>query len=140
VILRVTRWAIFKGRWCNKFKPASDGSYFDGTILASGGNQTDQVRPCLVVLGPFRTVPVGNGRTCRNGCCQFGIILLLTNTLKKISPLSLKKKFFYTGGQKWNEFFRIATSEKKKDIFTSGIKYSYTGHRSPPPCLPEPLT
>jgi len=49
------------------FKPASDGSYFDGTILASGGNQTDQVRPCLVVLGPFRTVPVGNGRTCAVG-------------------------------------------------------------------------
>jgi len=35
---------------------------------------TRLLRPCLDVLGPFRTVPVGNGRTCRNGCCQPGTV------------------------------------------------------------------
>jgi len=43
----------------------------------------------------------------------------------------------YTGGQKCMSFSALQPAKKKK-IFTSGIEY--TGHRSPPPCLHEPLT
>jgi len=43
----------------------------------------------------------------------------------------------YTGGQKSMSFSALQPAKKQRTL-TSGVKH--TGHRSPPPCLHEPLT